>query len=108
MQQEPFQPRLDAHLHLQTIPWDSCSSDLPGREVIKSFLGKGSRSICNGTSPLDWNRVAAITERYPEDETAGEDLYDRETKRRVLGSLPTLPGIFGLILANMAYKKLIE
>ena len=43
----------------------------------------------------------------PEDETAGEDLYDRGLKRRVLGSLPTLPGIFGLILANMAYKKLI-
>ena len=44
----------------------------------------------------------------PEDETAGEDLYDRGIKRRVLGSLPTLPGIFGLILANMAYKKLIN
>lgn len=43
----------------------------------------------------------------PEEETAGEDLYDRGIKRRVLGSLPTIPGIFGLILANMAYKKLL-
>ncbi len=44
----------------------------------------------------------------PENETAGEDLYDRGLKRRVLGSLPTLPGIFGLILANMAYRMLID
>lgn len=43
----------------------------------------------------------------PEEETEGEDLTDRGLKRRVLGSLPTLPGIFGLILADMAYKKLI-
>ncbi len=67
MQQEPSRPRLDAHLHLQTIPWNSCFADLPGREVIKSFLGKGSRSICNGTSPLDWNLVDDLVKLYPEE-----------------------------------------
>ncbi|MCK5153065.1 MAG: tRNA threonylcarbamoyladenosine dehydratase [Spirochaetales bacterium] len=43
----------------------------------------------------------------PEEESEGEDIVNRGLKRRVLGSLPTLPGIFGLILANMAYKMLI-
>lgn len=43
----------------------------------------------------------------PEEDSEGEDIVARGLKRRVLGSLPTLPGIFGLILANMAYKKLI-
>jgi len=44
----------------------------------------------------------------PEEETEDEDVVVRGLKRRVLGSLPTLPGIFGLILANMAYKKLLN
>ncbi len=44
----------------------------------------------------------------PEDEKENEDIYERGLKRRVLGSLPTLTGIFGLILANMAYQKLIS
>jgi tRNA threonylcarbamoyladenosine dehydratase len=44
----------------------------------------------------------------PEEETEDEDIVNRGLKRRVLGSLPTLPGIFGLILANMAYQVLIE
>ncbi len=43
----------------------------------------------------------------PDEETEDEDIVERGLKRRVLGSLPTLPGIFGLILANMAYKKLL-
>ncbi len=66
MQQEPFRPRLDAHLHLQTIPWDSCSSDLPGKDVIRLFLREGSKFICNGTSPLDWSRISALVEWHPE------------------------------------------
>lgn len=236
MQQEPFRSRLDAHLHLQTIPDDSVITNSGGSAILKSFLRDGSKYICNGTSPSDWNHLSVISEFYchelvpyfgahpwyvndlsadwleilhgyivkhssglgeigldkafasgyvyntstgniycsagfvsvsgtscgntlctgmgfiagdifrdtrcplskqvrkrlrnrgvgrgiscvysteqvdfryidPEDETAGEDLYERGLKRRVLGSLPTLPGIFGLILANMAYKKLIN
>ncbi|MCK5153066.1 MAG: TatD family hydrolase [Spirochaetales bacterium] len=67
MQQEALKHRLDAHLHLQTIPWNSCFNDLPGRDLIKSFLVKGSQSICNGTSPLDWELVASLTKLYPEE-----------------------------------------
>ncbi len=43
----------------------------------------------------------------PEDDTENEDIYDRGLKRRVLGSLPTITGIFGLILANMGYQLLL-
>lgn len=65
MQQEALKHRLDAHLHLQTIPWNSCFADTPGRDIIDSFLIKGSKSICNGTSPLDWDLVAALAKLYP-------------------------------------------
>jgi tRNA A37 threonylcarbamoyladenosine dehydratase len=45
----------------------------------------------------------------PEQETVCDDElpeHDRGRKRRVLGSLPTLTGIFGLTIANLAIKKL--
>nr|MBF0223114.1 tRNA threonylcarbamoyladenosine dehydratase [Desulfobulbaceae bacterium] len=47
----------------------------------------------------------------PEEETVCDDAlpeHGRGRKRRVLGSLPTLTGIFGLTIANLAIKKLIE
>ena len=65
MQHEVLKHRLDAHLHLQTIPWNSCFADKPGRDIIKSFLGNGNKSICNGTSPLDWDLVSALVKLYP-------------------------------------------
>lgn len=65
MQQEPFRPRLDAHFHLQTIPWNSCFADIPGRNILDSFILKGNMSICNGTSPLDWDLLTALVRLYP-------------------------------------------
>ena len=65
MQQEVLKPKLDAHFHLQTIPWNSCFTDTPGRNIIESFLVKGSKSICNGTSPLDWDLVTSLAKLYP-------------------------------------------
>jgi TatD DNase family protein len=65
LQHEVLKHRLDAHLHLQTIPWNSCFADTPGRDILDSFLKKGSKSICNGTSPLDWYLVTALAKLYP-------------------------------------------
>jgi len=59
--------RLDAHLHLQTIPWISCTGDTSGRDTIDSFILKGGKFICNGTSPLDWDLVTALAKLYPEE-----------------------------------------
>ena len=65
MQHEVLKPRLDAHFHLQTIPWNSCFGDIQGKDVIKLFLEEGSRSICNGTSPLDWDLVNSLAKLFP-------------------------------------------
>jgi tRNA A37 threonylcarbamoyladenosine dehydratase len=37
-----------------------------------------------------------------------EDSYSRGRKRRTLGSLPTLTGIFGLAAANTAMQKILH
>jgi tRNA A37 threonylcarbamoyladenosine dehydratase len=42
------------------------------------------------------------------DDSKQEITYERGRKRRILGSLPTIPGIFGLMAANLAIEKLIE
>jgi TatD DNase family protein len=52
--------RLDAHNHLQTIPIDLKILDW---DLVDTFVEKGSISICNGTSPLDWESVALIAEK---------------------------------------------
>jgi len=65
LQHEVLKHRLDAHLHLQTIPWNSCFPDTPGRDILNSFFVKGSISICNGTSPLDWDLVRALVKLHP-------------------------------------------
>ena len=67
MQHEALKHRLDAHLHLKSIPRNTCFSELPGRDIIKLFLERGSKSICNGTSPLDWNLLADLAELYPKE-----------------------------------------
>jgi tRNA A37 threonylcarbamoyladenosine dehydratase len=40
--------------------------------------------------------------------TENEDIVERGRKRGVLGSLPTLTGIFGLTIANTAIKTIID
>jgi len=56
------------------------------------------------TEPVDALRKAAITyDRPDEDET-----LHRGRKRTVLGSLPTLTGIFGLVAANTAIQWLVK
>ena len=44
--------------------------------------------------------------REPEEDLHVEHGYERGRKRRVLGSLPTITGIFGLMIANYAIQKL--
>jgi len=65
LQLEVLKSRLDAHFHLQTIPWNSCFGDIQGKEIIKSFFEEGSKSICNGTSPLDWDLVNSLAKLFP-------------------------------------------
>ena len=43
-------------------------------------------------------------ESEPDDETVAG--YERGRQRRVLGSLPTITGIFGLMIANLAIQKI--
>ncbi|MDA3937966.1 MAG: ThiF family adenylyltransferase [Spirochaetia bacterium] len=67
-----------------------------------------NRGVGRGIDCVYSTEIINFTYTDPEEETEGEDLVIRGLKRRVLGSLPTLPGIFGLILANMAYKELLN
>ena len=67
-----------------------------------------NRKVGRGISCVYSTERINFTYTDPEEETEGDDPVERGLKRRVLGSLPTLPGIFGLILANMAYKMLID
>ncbi len=65
LQQEALKHRLDAHLHLQTIPLDSGFKDESDRDITDTFLIKGSKSISNGTSPFDWDLLASLAKLYP-------------------------------------------
>ncbi|MCK5673547.1 MAG: tRNA threonylcarbamoyladenosine dehydratase [Spirochaetales bacterium] len=67
-----------------------------------------NRGVGRGIDCVYSTELINFTYTDPDDETEGEDILIRGFKRRVLGSLPTLPGIFGLILANMAYKNLLN
>jgi len=67
-----------------------------------------NRGVGRGIECVFSTELIKFTYTDPEEETEDEDIVERGLKRRVLGSLPTLPGIFGLILANMAYKKLLK
>ena len=67
-----------------------------------------NRGVGRGIYCVYSTELINFTYTDPEEESEGEDIIERGFKRRVLGSLPTLPGIFGLILANMAYKMLID
>jgi tRNA threonylcarbamoyladenosine dehydratase len=75
------------------------------RQVRKRLRNRG---VGRGIDCVYSTESVNFTYTDPEDEHEGEDLYKRGLKRRVLGSLPTIPGIFGLILANMAYRKLLN
>jgi len=67
-----------------------------------------NRGVGRGIDCVFSTELIKFTYTDPEEEAEGEDVVVRGLKRRVLGSLPTLPGIFGLILANMAYKMLLD
>ncbi|MBU0674505.1 MAG: tRNA threonylcarbamoyladenosine dehydratase [Proteobacteria bacterium] len=72
------------------------------RELRKRGVGEGITCVYS-TESVDFSYVD------PEEETVRDDAlpeHGRGRKRRVLGSLPTLTGIFGLTIANLAIKKL--
>ena len=97
---------------LRTDPSKIHSSDI--FDTIKCPLSKQvrkrlrNRGVGRGIDCVFSTEHINFTYTNPEDETEGEAIVDRGLQRRILGSLPTIPGIFGLILANMAYKKLIN
>jgi tRNA A37 threonylcarbamoyladenosine dehydratase len=126
---------------LQTIPWDSCSSDLPGKDVIKLFLREGSKVDVAAARVKDINPDCLVS---PMNLFVHNDTIDKLTAQPLAqiidaidslnpkielltfaynskipiissmgAALRTDPSkiksgdIFGLILANMAYKKLL-
>ena len=97
---------------LRTDPSKVKSGDI--FDTIKCPLSKQvrkrlrNRGVGRGIDCVFSTELINFNYTNPEEETEDEDILKRGLKRRVLGSLPTLPGIFGLILANMAYKKLIK
>jgi tRNA A37 threonylcarbamoyladenosine dehydratase len=66
------------------------------------------RSIKNGITCV--YSIEDVNFEYQEPETDDADIvnphHDRGRPRRTLGSLPTLTGIFGLTIANMAIQQL--
>lgn len=82
------------------------TTNCPLAKIIRTRLR--SRGIETGitcvysTEPVRFDFSAG-----PPDEPQ-EHGYQRGRKRHILGSLPTLTGIFGLILANLAIKILTE
>ena len=50
----------------------------------------------------------AVTGREITESQPGEEFYERGRPRRKLGSLPTIPGIFGLAAANEAIRILVS
>ena len=75
------------------------------RRLRKRLRGRGVGPgiLCvYSTEPVDF------TYRDPEPASADDPQLERGRQRRVLGSLPTVPGIFGLTLANLAIQLLAE
>lgn len=73
------------------------------KRLNRNEVGRGITCVFS-TEKVDFDY------REPEEETALEPspYEDRGRKRRILGSLPTLTGIFGLIIANRAILQLAE
>ncbi len=73
------------------------------KKLKKSGVGRGIHCVFS-TEDIDFDY------QEPEDEVCPEvsPFDSRGRRRRVLGSLPTLTGIFGLIIANQAILQLAE
>lgn len=73
------------------------------KRLKRNEVGRGITCVFS-TEEVDFDY------REPEEETVlGPAPYEnRGRKRRILGSLPTLTGIFGLIIANQAILQLAE
>jgi len=65
------------------------------------------RGVGPGITCVYSEEAVNFTFEEPEEEEEGVvPAFDRGRKRRVLGSLPTITGIFGLIIANLAIQRL--
>ncbi len=83
---------IDIHVHL-------CQPELRSRlpELLEDAASCGvKRWAVNAAKPEDWPVLARLARNE-----------QRGRPRRVLGSLPTLPGIFGLTAANAALEMLL-
>lgn len=69
------------------------------KKLKKSGIGRGIRCVYS-IEDVDFNYGE------PEETAVTSPYTDRGRKRRILGSLPTLTGIFGLIIANQAILQL--
>lgn len=83
------------------------TSKCPLARRVRRALRK--RGVGNGITCVYSTEDVNFEYIDPEQETVQDNElpeHDRGRKRRVLGSLPTLTGIFGLTIANLAIKKL--
>jgi len=82
------------------------TSNCPLAKHLRKRLRR--RGISEGISCVYSTEKIDFDYQLPEDETkTGETPYsDRGRKRNVLGSLPTITGIFGLTIANQAIMQL--
>ena len=73
------------------------------KKLKKSGVGRGIHCVFS-TEDIDFDYQELEDGVYPE----ASPFDQRGRRRRVLGSLPTLTGIFGLIIANQAILQLAE
>jgi len=82
------------------------STHCPLAKQIKKKLG--NPAIAQAITCVYSIESVVYPEVIPELEDLQDNEYQRGRKRKPLASLPTLTGIFGLIIANCAIKKLSE
>ena len=78
----------------------------PLARLVRKYLKKRKVSL-NIPCVFSTEMVHEKTDQsiLPKDQSE-DNAYDRGRKRQTLGSLPTITGIFGLLIANEAIKKL--
>ncbi|MCG8571665.1 MAG: tRNA threonylcarbamoyladenosine dehydratase [Spirochaetes bacterium] len=69
------------------------------KRLKKKKVGKGITAVYS-TEKIDFE--------FSENNGTSDEYYQRGRQRQALGSLPTITGIFGLTIANLAIKKLLE
>jgi tRNA threonylcarbamoyladenosine dehydratase len=97
---------------LRTDPFAITHADLMkshtcplARQVRRKLKRRG---VGSGIEVIFSSEEVDFDYRDPQDETAGEQILQRGRQRRVLGSMPTITGMFGLMLAQLVIDRIIS